>query len=230
MISTASLTEKPPLPDWQRIELVLLDMDGTLLDLHFDNHFWVEHIPASYARLHGYSLAHSRQLLEPRFTALRGQLDWYCVEFWSRELGMDVLAMKQAMRGGIRILPGVEACLQALKASGRRLWLLTNAHTQVMQLKLEHTGIGQYFEHCISTHQLGHPKEDALLWQTLDQHYPFDATRALMVDDGADILRMARACGIGQVLQLLWPDSQQPVNTACELPAVPRLADLPLRL
>ncbi|HBT55971.1 MAG TPA: haloacid dehalogenase, partial [Pseudomonas sp.] len=32
--------------NWNAIDTVLLDMDGTLLDLHFDNHFWLEHMPA----------------------------------------------------------------------------------------------------------------------------------------------------------------------------------------
>ena len=31
--------------DWTRIDTILLDMDGTLLDLGFDNFFWREHVP-----------------------------------------------------------------------------------------------------------------------------------------------------------------------------------------
>ena len=46
----------PSLP-WSDIDTVLLDMDGTLLDLHFDNHFWLEHLPQRYAELHGVSRA-----------------------------------------------------------------------------------------------------------------------------------------------------------------------------
>ena len=42
-------------PDWENIETVLLDMDGTLLDLHFDNHFWLQHVPVCYAEKHGLS-------------------------------------------------------------------------------------------------------------------------------------------------------------------------------
>ena len=26
--------------DWTQLDTILLDMDGTLLDLEFDNHFW----------------------------------------------------------------------------------------------------------------------------------------------------------------------------------------------
>ena len=34
-----------PIPDWSCIEVVCLDMDGTVLDLHFDNLFWLEVLP-----------------------------------------------------------------------------------------------------------------------------------------------------------------------------------------
>ncbi|MCP4043692.1 MAG: haloacid dehalogenase, partial [Gammaproteobacteria bacterium] len=34
-----------PVINWNSIHTVLLDMDGTLLDLHFDNQFWLEHVP-----------------------------------------------------------------------------------------------------------------------------------------------------------------------------------------
>lgn len=39
--------------DWSAIDTVLLDMDGTLLDLHFDNHFWQHHLPLRFAERHG---------------------------------------------------------------------------------------------------------------------------------------------------------------------------------
>jgi 5'-nucleotidase len=31
--------------DWREIDTVLLDMDGTLLDLEFDSHFWLSLVP-----------------------------------------------------------------------------------------------------------------------------------------------------------------------------------------
>ena len=33
--------------NWSKIDTVLLDMDGTLLDLHYDSHFWLNVIPAA---------------------------------------------------------------------------------------------------------------------------------------------------------------------------------------
>ena len=40
--------------DWSRIDHVLLDLDGTLLDLDFDNHFWQTLVPACGARRVGW--------------------------------------------------------------------------------------------------------------------------------------------------------------------------------
>lgn len=35
---------------WQEIDTVLLDMDGTLIDLHFDNYFWQRLVPERWGQ------------------------------------------------------------------------------------------------------------------------------------------------------------------------------------
>lgn len=83
----------PTLP-WSAIDTVLLDMDGTLLDLHFDNHFWLEHLPQRYAERNGLSRAEADAVLEPLFREHAGQLNWYCLDFWSRELDLSIRELK----------------------------------------------------------------------------------------------------------------------------------------
>src|SRR5699024_6401143 len=53
--------------DWDRIDTVWLDLDGTVLDLHFDVRFWHEHLPARYAQTHGIERALAEQRLAPLF-------------------------------------------------------------------------------------------------------------------------------------------------------------------
>ena len=84
------------LVDWSAIDTVLLDMDGTLLDLGFDNWFWQEHLPREFAAARGLGLAAARAELEPRFRALAGTMEWYCIDHWSRELCLDIAALKRA--------------------------------------------------------------------------------------------------------------------------------------
>jgi len=92
-------------PDWGRVETVLLDMDGTLLDLAFDNRFWRQLVPQQLAEARGTDLEAAWQLLSPLFEATHGTLDWYCLEYWSRELGLDLATLKRAVRHEIAWLP-----------------------------------------------------------------------------------------------------------------------------
>src|SRR5689334_25104417 len=129
------------LPSWSAIDTVLLDLDGTLLDLAFDNYFWLERIPAEFAAAGGLSVEAARAALLPRFRAREGTLDWYCVDHWSRELGLDVPDLHQREGGRVAWLPGAREFLDRLKAMGKRLVLLTNAHPKALHTKDQRTGV-----------------------------------------------------------------------------------------
>jgi putative hydrolase of the HAD superfamily len=58
--------------DWQNIQTVFLDMDGTLLDLHFDNHFWLEHMPKRYAEKHDITVEQASHALSQKTKAIEG--------------------------------------------------------------------------------------------------------------------------------------------------------------
>lgn len=213
--------------DWDRAEILLLDMDGTVLDLQFDNHFWAETLPAHYAERQGMSVDEAKAELQPRFRAAEGRLDWYCIEYWSRELGLDVLALKQAHAHGIRVLDGAEPFLTAQLAAGRRLWLVTNAHPQTLALKLAQTHIGRYFERCLSSHALGHAKEETGFWPRFADQCPVAAEACMMIDDNQSVLEAARTFGIGQQLRITCPDSRRPAHEAPHhMPAVTGLGAL----
>ncbi|GAC1619495.1 MAG: GMP/IMP nucleotidase [Nevskia sp.] len=212
--------------DWSRIDHVLLDMDGTVLDLAYDNHFWFDFLPARYAQRHGLSLDEARAVLHPEFTATAGTLNWYCLDYWSRFTQLDIIAMKAEIRHRIAILPGSEVFLDAVRGSGRRLWLATNAHHGSWKLKLAETGIGRYFDEVLSSHDFGAPKEDARFWPALRARHAFDPARTLFVDDSLAVLRAAQAFGIAQVVAIRHPDSTAPKRLIDEFPAVDGLGEL----
>ena len=101
--------------DWNDIDTVLLDMDGTLLDLHFDNYFWLTHLPKRYAETHGVDEAEATQKLHSLIRAHEGTLAWYCIDFWADELKIDILSLKEEVQHKIQIRPFVIEFLQALK-------------------------------------------------------------------------------------------------------------------
>ena len=194
---------------WRDIDTVLLDMDGTLLDLHYDNHFWLEHLPQRYAELHGISRAMADLELTPLFENNAGQLKWYCLDFWSRELKIPVRELKLETAHLIALRPDADTFLAAIKQAGKRVILITNAHRDSLSLKLERIELAPYFERLISSHDYGFPKESPAFWDALQADIGFDPSRSLFIDDTLPILRSARAFGIGHLLAVKQPDSKK---------------------
>ena len=214
------------LPRWADVATVLLDMDGTLLDLRFDNYFWLELVPQRYAQLHQLSLEAAYAALEPRFIAKQGTLDWYCIDFWSRELALDVAQLKREVRAHVRFLPGAELFLQTLHTRGLDPVLVTNAHRETLAIKIEQTGLGRYFRRVVSSHELGMPKEDPRFWAQLQARLDFDPARCLFVDDSIPVLRAARVHGIAQIFAISRPDSTQRARQMEDFATVERVQDL----
>jgi 5'-nucleotidase len=208
------------------IDTLLLDLDGTLLDLEYDNHFWLETIPRAYASRTGLDLAQSRADLAPRFAACHGTLPWYSIDHWSAELELDIRALKRASAGAIRWLPGAREFLRQQRAAGRRLVLATNSHTVTLAIKDEAVGIAPFFDAMYSSHQIGAPKEDPRFWSELAKVEPFDSRRTLFVDDSLSVLRAARAAGIGHLIAIAQPDSSQAPRQMEDFETVTTIADL----
>lgn len=196
--------------DWQSVDTVLLDMDGTLLDLEFDNWFWQKHVPECYARQQGLDRAEADRIIHDWITSHLGTLNWYCLDFWTAELGLEIARLKREAGDRIAVRPGADTFLQALKESDKQVIMVTNAHRDALDLKVERTGIDRYFDEIVSSHDYGHAKEAQSFWQHLQRHLPFDPARALLVDDSLPVLHSAKLYGIGQPVSILHPDSSLP--------------------
>jgi HAD superfamily hydrolase (TIGR01509 family) len=212
--------------DWSAIDTVLLDMDGTLLDLRFDNWFWLELIPRRYAAANGLDVEETRRLLAPRFIEVRGTLQWYCIEYWSRQLELDIGSIKREALARVCFLPGAQEFLSKLKASGKRVVLVTNAHPATLAIKNEGVALTGYFHACYSTHPFKFPKEQAGFWPRLAAEEGFQRERTLFVDDSLSVLDAARDFGIGWLRAIRCPDSGQPPQPTGEYVAVDGVGDL----
>ena len=213
--------------DWTRIDTVMLDMDGTLLDLRFDNWFWQELIPIALRRPPWPQHQRRRRRCWSRNSGpKRGTIEWYCIEFWSRELGLDI-AGNQA--GGARAggLSAGGARLSAkLAASGKRRVLVTNAHPTTLAIKNERLNITPHFDACYSTHAFDAPKEHPEFWPRLHALEPFDAERTLFVDDSLPVLEAAHGFGVGWLRAVRRPDSKHPAQPTGKFAGIDRVADL----
>ena len=206
--------------DWDDIDTVLLDMDGTLLDLHFDNYFWQEYLPRVYAEKHQISEAESSAQLHHQTSSNQGTLEWYCLEHWSRRLDMDIPALKREVQHMVSLRPHVLEFLTRLHHSHRDVVMVTNAHRLTLEIKMEQVDITQWFDRVVVSHDLEAPKEDRAFWEKLQALHPFDPARTLLIDDTERILDSARAYGIAHLLTLLQPDSQRQIRIDTRFPGI----------
>jgi putative hydrolase of the HAD superfamily len=212
--------------EWSGIDSVLLDMDGTLLDLRFDNWFWLNVVPERYAQANGLSVEAAQALLQPLFFKVAHTMPWYCIDHWSRELDLDIRALKHDTREHVRFLPGAEQFLRKLRATGKRIVLVTNSHPVTLAIKDSQVSLTRYFDACYSTHSFGVPKEDSQFWPRFVATESFDAERTLFVDDSLPVLESAHDFGIAHLRAVRCPDSAQPPKATGRFIAIDSVTEL----
>ena len=203
---------------------LLLDMDGTLLDLEFDNRFWNQQVPAALAAARGEPVDDVRRELMAAIRAIEGKLAWYCLEHWSRELDFDLVRFKETVADRIRFLDGARSFLHDARAAGFELVLVTNAHPETLRIKDEQTGVTSLVDDVVCSHRLGLPKEDERFWPQLLARVGQPREQLLMVDDSAAVL--ATASRFVPVTAIARPDSSRPARDMSPYPSVERVADL----
>ncbi len=210
----------------ENCDTLMLDMDGTVLDLAFDNYVWQELVPEEYAQQRGISREAAREYLFSRYRSVEGQLDWYCLDHWSEQLGLDILAIHRNVNERIGYLPGARKFLETVSKRNIRLLLVTNSHRDTLAVKTEVTGIADFFDHVYTSHDVGHAKEDQSFWRALQEAESFDPERTLFVDDSVPVLRSAHKFGVQMLLTVTRPDTSAPAKDNSEFAGVEGLLDL----
>ena len=205
---------------WNEIDTVLLDMDGTLLDLHFDNHFWLSLVPAELSRQRGLDSQAAQALVESSYDKVFGTLDWYCLDYWETELRLDIMGLHKTLVDRIQLRQDSMPFLSALGEQKKSRILVTNAHPKSLALKLEHTELATGLDLMLSSHETGYPKEHPHFWQHLFLQFQLDPSRCLFIDDNEDILQAAKDAGVGYQLGITNPDSQKPNKVFSDFPAI----------
>jgi HAD superfamily hydrolase (TIGR01509 family) len=211
---------------WNEIDTVLLDMDGTLLDLHFDNYFWQEYLPLKWAELNNMDIGTAKSTLMPGFSSREGTLSWYCLDHWSAHLGIDILKLKEDVGHLICERPSALEFLGYLAAAGKQKALVTNAHQNLIEMKFNCTALGQHLDHVFCAHHFGFPKEDLKFWDELQAVFPFNPERTLLIDDNHSVLNSAKSYGIKHLLTIAQPDSRQPRRVGGEFVAIDSFLDI----
>lgn len=199
--------------DWSKIDDVLLDMDGTLLDLHFDATFWLKYIHTIVSNMTGESKEsiHERFLLE--LASKEGTLDWYCTDYWSDFFGCDVIKAKKHLTHLIRFRPHARSFLELLKSTRLRTLIITNAHPDVIAIKANVVPLNSLVDELISSHDFGMAKEHPRFWMQLFESLQIDPRRSIFFDDSPKVLQAAYNAGIAEVIEIRHPNLSEPPRT-----------------
>ena len=210
----------------QNTETLLLDMDGTLLDLAFDNYMWGELVPRRYAAANSMSIEEGRDYMFEQYAAVQGDLEWYCLDHWRGRLGIDIMQLHHDVSDRIGYLAGAREFLRSVCDQDIRVLLVTNAHPEMLALKDAMTGLGSYFDGIYSSHDFGYAKEHQKFWHALHNEVGFDHDTTLFVDDSQTVLKSAQEYGIGMLVTVSRPDSTAPLRCDLEFSSVEKVADL----
>lgn len=195
---------------WAEVDDVLLDMDGTLLDRHFDNFFFEEELPRRYAAKHRLDEEPARRRLLAMYRAVEGQLDWTDLHYWTRLLGIDVVAMTRELDRLIALHPDALGFLAYLRARGKRVHVVTNAHAAGVEIKVAKTRLDQHVDRIVNAFEIGYLKMRPEFWPTCQRVLGFEPARSLYIDDDEDCLAAAHQHGIGYVFHRSKSSSQLP--------------------
>jgi 5'-nucleotidase len=215
--------EASSVPRWDQIDDVLIDMDGTLLDRHFDNFFFEEELPRRYAQIHKLSFEASRDRLMAMYRSVEGELAWTDLHYWSGRVGIDVVAMHRELQHLIGFLPGAEHFLKAVRAMGKRIIVLTNAHHEGVAVKSAKTGLDRYVDRIVDAFEVGYLKMRVEYWPACRSLVGFDPSRSLYVDDDETCLAVAKQYGISAIFHSAKSSSQLPPMRSANFASVEHL-------
>ena len=196
--------------DWRSIDDVLLDMDGTLLDLHYDTTFWLNNVHSIVANLTGEPEHVIQERFHRELKKHEGTLAWYCTDYWADFFGIDLIEAKQQLAHLIRFRPHAEQFLNVLNSLPLRTLIATNAHPDVIQLKLNVVPLEDMVDGIVSSHQYGVAKEHPDFWRALFDEYAINPDRALFMDDSSKVLDAADRAGVREVVEIRHPNLSEP--------------------
>ncbi len=170
---------------------ISFDMDGTLVDPVYTDFVWGQGIPTLYAEKVGLSFEAAKAFVEREYQNVgEGAIEWYDIKYWFRffQLEQSWKALMKQFVDKIRVYPDVNHILDRLKDKFQ-LILTSNAGREFIEVEMEATGLGSYFDQIFSaTSDFGVVKKTIEFYQRICQtlgtspqeiahigdHYEFD--------------------------------------------------------
>lgn len=205
---------------WENIDKIFLDLDGTLLDKHFDDYFWEQYVPEVYSKKNGVEPQQCKDLLLATYKSVENTLAWTDLDYWSERLELDLPALKKKVDHLVAIHPHVIDFFQHVKGKNKELYLVTNAHPKALKVKFNRVDIAHYFKQIICSQDVGAAKEQSEFWHKLQGIRSFDKSRTLFVDDTEKVLDSANSYGFKHLIHIAKPSSKLEARYSLTYPSV----------
>lgn len=212
--------------DWAKIDTVLLDMDGTLIDQYHEDIFWDKKVPAEYAKKHNIPIKEAYKILHNMYREKEGTMEWGNLDFWEKKLGMDLWKIRYSMTHMIKMHPHTMRFLKFLKKQKKRVHLVTSAYPRDMNLKINIIGIANYFDSIHSETEVNVSKNEKAFWIRLNKIIKFDKKRTLLAENNKKVLMSAQAFGIKYLLLKSKYSSRKPAERSREFICVHHFDDI----
>tara|TARA_B100000029_G_scaffold508827_1_gene596614 strand:+ start:213 stop:878 length:666 start_codon:yes stop_codon:yes gene_type:complete len=195
--------------NWNEIDTVLLDMDGTVLDLNFDNTLWTQLLPKRYSQANTISLDKAKNLLFTKMDELQGTLDFYRLDYWESLTKLNICSLHEELSSLIQYRPNANLFIESIRNIEKQVMLVTNADPKSIEIKDKYSKIKSKFHSHISSHHYGFPKENIRFWKMFYERANIEPNRTLLIDDNSKVLETAAEIGIKYAVEIAQPDSTQ---------------------
>ena len=195
--------------NWAKIDTILLDMDGTILDLSFDDYIWNKKVPENLAKVKNLELDEAQSILRQKMTTVKSTLNWYSFKYWEDSLNINIDVIEEKFKHKIKFRNDALLFLKSNLVRTRQPILVTNADRKGLNRKLRATGLERYFQNIVCSHDLKHAKEERIFWDVLRTTFNLNYSRTLLIDDNIQVLDVARDIGIKYLRGISTPNSKR---------------------
>lgn len=184
------------MPDWQNIDAVIFDMDGTLVD---SMHYWVT-LPQDWFTARNLPVPDDLEVelgtlnLWQASTLLAEQYS-PCGETTQQVYDEIQAKMDKHYAEDIPMWPWVKGLLQFLKAAGKACCIATMTDRPQVETVLRTHGIGEFFDFVLTTPEVGIGKEQPDIFLQAAERFGCAPKRILVFEDSRTAIRTALLAG-----------------------------------